>query len=157
MTYVGIDVGLGGAIAGIYGDGAWVVPMPTLGTKQRKTLDLGEIASSLVYEQRFVCLEEVSPGPKMGKAQCMRLGQSQAYIVGMLVATGIPYQIVKPRIWQKEMLTANIRGDTKRAAIAAAKALFPGVSLKRTERCTKDDDGMADALLLAEFARRLRA
>lgn len=32
--------------------------------------------------------------------------------------------------------------------------LFPGVSLLPTERCRKDNDGMAEALLMAEYAKR---
>lgn len=31
---------------------------------------------------------------------------------------------------------------------------WPGVPLRRTDRCKKDHDGMAEALLMAEYARR---
>jgi hypothetical protein len=34
------------------------------------------------------------------------------------------------------------------------RRLFPGVSLRATPRCTTDHDGMAEALLIAEYARR---
>ena len=36
-------------------------------------------------------------------------------------------------------------------SILAAKRLYPTVSLKRTERCSNDDDNIADSLLLAAY------
>ena len=36
----------------------------------------------------------------------------------------------------------------------SCKRLFPGVNLKATERCRKDHDGIAEALLIAEYGRR---
>lgn len=45
--------------------------------------------------------------------------------------------------------------DTKAMSILAAHRLFPGVSLLRTDKCKKPDDGMSDALLIAEYGRRV--
>jgi hypothetical protein len=38
--------------------------------------------------------------------------------------------------------------------VDVCKRLFPGVNLLPTERCRKESDGMAEATLLAEYARR---
>jgi hypothetical protein len=43
---------------------------------------------------------------------------------------------------------------SKNTSIAVCKRLFPDVSLLPSERCRKDHDGMAEALLMAEYARR---
>jgi hypothetical protein len=87
------------------------------------------------------------------------------WIVGvleaLLVANGIPYTKVAPKVWQKEMWQgipiqkkANKRTDTKAMSLLAAKRLFPNEDLTATERSVKPHDGKVDALLLCEFCRR---
>lgn len=44
--------------------------------------------------------------------------------------------------------------DTKRTSINASRRLFPHVSLLRNARCKTPHDGLSDALLMAEYARR---
>jgi hypothetical protein len=44
----------------------------------------------------------------------------------------------------------------KTASIVVAKRLFPNVNLARTEKSKTPDSGLADALLIAEYARRKR-
>ena len=77
-------------------------------------------------------------------------GMNFGWIQGVLQAYGIPYELIRPQKWKKEF---SITGD-KNSSIAVCKRLFPTVSLLPTEKCRKDNDGMAEALLLAEFARR---
>ena len=73
----------------------------------------------------------------------------------------VKYDLLKPwntlDEWQKDILKGvpHGPGETKSASITVAKRLFGGVSLKRTAKCRKDCDGMADALLLAEYGRRI--
>ena len=74
----------------------------------------------------------------------------------MLEALRIPYQLVAARTWQKVMLEGTPGEDTKQRSVMAAQRLFPGVDLKRSPRCRKADDGFSDALLLAEYARRIK-
>lgn len=71
----------------------------------------------------------------------------------LLTALDIPFQLVPPRTWQKTMLQGEEDSDTKKRAINAALRLFPGVDLRRTPRCTTPHDGIAEALLLAEYGR----
>ena len=77
-------------------------------------------------------------------------GENFGYIRGALEANKIAYQLIPPKTWKKEF---GLNSD-KESSIAVCKRLFPEVSLKRTERCKKDHDGMAEALLMAEYARR---
>ena len=44
--------------------------------------------------------------------------------------------------------------DTKAMALVAAKRLFPKVNLMMTSKSTVPHDGLVDALLMAEYARR---
>ena len=142
MIYIGIDPGKSGALAVISDDGAVsVVPFDT---------DTYVATLRYVPGQTRAVLEHVTAMPKQGVTSMFHFGENFGYIKGLLEANGIPYELVRPQKWKKEF---GITGD-KNSSIAVCKRLFPGVSLRRTERCRKDDDGMAEALLMAEYARR---
>jgi crossover junction endodeoxyribonuclease RuvC len=101
-------------------------------------------------DKAICCLEHVSAMPGQGVTSMFNFGQNFGWIQGLLEAHGIPYELVRPQKWKKEF---SITGD-KNSSIAVCKRLFPDVSLLPTERCRKDNDGMAEALLLCEYARR---
>ena len=95
------------------------------------------------------CLEHVTAMPKQGVTSMFNFGMNFGYIKGLLEAFGVPYELVRPQKWKKEFGISD-----KNSSVECCKRLFPGVSLHRTERCHKDDDNMAEALLMAEYARR---
>lgn len=104
-----------------------------------------------LYNQPSICcLERVNAMPKQGVVSMFNFGKNFGFIQGLLTAYSIPYELVTPQKWKKEF---QITGD-KNSSIAVCKRLFPDVDLRRTERCRKDDDGAAESLLLAEYARR---
>ena len=72
------------------------------------------------------------------------------FIQGVLKAYGIPYELVTPQKWKKEFSCTS----DKNTSIEVCKRLFPNVNLKATDRCKKYHDGMAEALLIAEYGRR---
>lgn len=83
-------------------------------------------------------------------------GQSRGF-EWMLTALGITFISTRPKTWQAVM-HADVQlfnRDPKIKSIEAAKRLWPGQSLYRTPRARKSDDGIAEALLIAEYARRL--
>ena len=77
-------------------------------------------------------------------------GQNFGWIQGVLEAFGVSYELVQPQKWKKEY---SITAD-KNTSIEVCKRLFPNVSLLPSERCRKDSDGIGEALLMAEYARR---
>ena len=77
-------------------------------------------------------------------------GTNFGFIQGVLRAYKIPFELVRPQKWKKEF---SITAD-KNSSIQVCKRLFPEVSLLRTEKCKKEDDNVAESVLLAEFARR---
>ncbi len=89
-----------------------------------------------------------------------KFGVNKGLLLGLLIANGCRYTLVPPKEWQKEVWTAADKAytgkkiDTKKTSITAATRLFPNVSLLRTDKCKKPDDNKADALLIAEYARR---
>ena len=141
MTYIGIDPGKDGALATISESGE--VAAVSFDPETYKS------ALRAVSGPAIVCLERVSAMPGQGVTSMFSFGQNFGYIQGLLEAFEIPYELVRPQKWKKAF---GISG--KNQSVEICKRLFPGVSLRRTERCKKDHDGMAEALLMAEYARR---
>ncbi len=154
---IGVDPGLDGGIARIRAGvgGVSAIPMPTIGTGRRK-----EYLPALVCELRFLddapvymFIEKAQPYPKQGVTSVFTYGRHYGIWIGICAALEIPLEEVTPRAWQKVMLGSRT-GDTKARSVECAARMFPRVSLMRTGRCSKPHDGMADALLIAEFGRR---
>lgn len=146
MTYIGIDPGKDGALAVIIDSGkASIVPFD----QDAYRLVLRQFCMQARMAQTRAVLEHVGAMPGQGVTSMFSFGENFGYLKGLLEAFEIPYELVRPQRWKKEY---GISG--KNQSIEVCKRLFPGVSLRRTERCKKDHDGMAEALLMAEFARR---
>lgn len=143
MIYIGIDPGKSGALAVVLENGT-VELFPFAEDVYKKAL------SYLQGTECKCCLERVGAMPKQGVNSMFHFGENYGFIQGMLTAYSIPYELVTPNKWKKEF---QVTGD-KNSSIDVCKRLFPDVSLRRTDRCRKDDDNMAEALLLAEFAKR---
>jgi crossover junction endodeoxyribonuclease RuvC len=143
MTYIGIDPGKSGAIAIIGDEGIGVYPF-----------DEKVYVDRLLYEKFsgpcVCCLEHVHSMPKQGVTSSFNFGLNFGWIQGVLQALCIRYELVHPQKWKKEF---SITAD-KNTSIEVCHKLFPDVNLKRTDKCKKDDDGFAEALLIAEYARR---
>jgi crossover junction endodeoxyribonuclease RuvC len=101
---------------------------------------------------KLMCaVEKVGAMPGQGVTSMFSFGQSYGFVWGVLTALGIGYQLVPPTLWKREF---GLLHTEKQGSVDVAKRLFPGVSLLPTDRCRKDSDGMSDALLIAEYARR---
>lgn len=159
-----------------------VKPMPVLKggkvrgkkTKTPDEYDLISIAYTLkFYRERAVLttlersqplpvMRSGKPDPRSGKQTLIRPGGIAQFNRGvqrgfewMLAVLDMPYQLAPPAEWMKVMhLGVPKGGTTKQRSIIAAQRLFPETDLRRTSKCTTQDDGMAEALLLAEFGRR---
>lgn len=148
MTYIGIDPGKKGAFALIYDCGSIFV----YGWDDAKFVEKirYEYYTAEKIKNIVACVEHVSAMPGQGVTSMFTFGENFGFIQGVLTAYGIPFELVRPQKWKKEF---SITSD-KNTSIEVCKRLFPDVSLKRTEKCKKDDDGLAESLLLAEYARR---
>lgn len=141
MYYVGVDPGKKGAFAVISPDWACAYPWDN---------DRFVTIMNTVKDESMVCVESVHAMPGQGVSSMFSFGKAAGFIEGILYAYRIPYQLVPPRKWKKEYSLSN----DKNQSIEVCKRLFPDVNLRPTPRCTKDNDGMAEAMLLAEYARR---
>lgn len=148
MVYIGIDPGKSGAMAVIErvaGCEEVVEVFPFDPPLYRKVLDWCR-----TREGCGCVLERVNAMPKQGVKSMFSFGGNYERIQEMLESREIPYELVTPAKWKKEF---GVTSD-KNTSIAVAQRLFPQVSLLRTEKCRKPDDGIAEALLLACYAQR---
>lgn len=145
MIYIGIDPGKKGGVATISEDGVKVYQWDD----QRFIEDMRQHANWL--DKCVAAVEKVGAMPGQGVTSMFSFGQSYGFILGVLAAFGIPYQLVSPATWKREF---GLLKSQKQGSVDVCKRLFPGVNLLPTERCRKESDGMAESLLIAEYARR---
>ena len=148
MIYIGIDPGKSGALAYINtGELKQEVVMPF--SESGYKFILCYLAENHKGELRC-CIERVNAMPGQGVTGMFNFGKNYGWVLGLLDAYAIPYETVTPKKWKAEF---GLTGE-KMESITVCKRMFPNISLLPTERCKKDNDGMAEALLLAEYARR---
>lgn len=144
---IGIDPGKTGAIAVMNDDDVFCLEQFNVD----KYVDvLSYVGSSTSSKDIKVCVEKVGAMPGQGVVSMFNFGHNLGVIEGILSALRIPYQLVPPQTWKKEF---SLTGD-KAKSIEVCKKLFPWVDLRATERSRKPSDGLAEALLMAEYARR---
>lgn len=148
MIYIGIDPGLSGALAVIHNvnDTENIISEPFSETSY---LDILKYVSKK-SDTKVCCLEHVSAMPKQGVVSTFNFGSNFGWIQGVLQAYCIPYELVRPQKWKKEF---GITAD-KNTSIEVCQRLFPELDLRRSEKSKKPDDGIAEALLMAEYAKR---
>lgn len=148
MIYIGIDPGKNGGIAVLH-----VLKNNQFVSASTYVFDESSLINILDEVKSYSCkctLEHVHAMPKQGVSSTFNFGMNFGFIQGVLKAYGIPYELVTPQKWKKEFSCTS----DKNTSIDVCKRLFPNVNLKATERCKKDHDGMAEALLIAEYGRR---
>ena len=141
--YVGIDPGKSGALAILHPDGdVKTIPFDVT----RYIVALEELKEFDV----MCCLEKVGAMPGQGVVSMFNFGHNFGFIEGVLQAFCIPYQLVPPQTWKKEF---SLTSDKARS-IEVCQKLFPKANLLATDRSRKPSDGIAEAVLMAEYARR---
>lgn len=146
-AYLGFDPGKEGAMAII---GPHLIPSAHTFDKHVYVAKLAELKTQFSL---FAVIEHVGAMPGQGVTSCFSFGESFGWLQGVLDAMLIPYELVRPQKWKKEFSCTS----DKNTSIAVAQRLFPGVDLRRTPLCRKPHDGKAEALLIAEYARRIRS
>ena len=143
--FIGIDPGKTGGIACIDAETGFASTAPF------SSVELIKLCSDNHRSIRCICcLEKVGARPNQGVTSMFNFGQNVGYIKGVLESFGIPYQEITPQKWKSEF---GLNSD-KAASAEVCRKLFPNVSLLASERSKKPHDGMAEALLMAEYARR---
>ena len=143
-AYIGIDPGKSGALAILYEDGV----------VETYTFDAGVYATVLDHVSKntdpICCLEKVGAMPGQGVVSMFNFGHNFGFIEGVLQTVKMPYQLVPPQTWKKEF---SLTSD-KAKSVEVCQKLFPNANLMATNRSRKPSDGIAEAVLMAEYARR---
>jgi hypothetical protein len=159
--YLGIDPGVSGGLAAIDAEGRPVAVTPMPDTEAEVYQFLCGVGATSLQENNAInvvaVLEKVSASPQMGTVSAFTFGRGIGVLRMALIAAEIPFDEVTPGSWQKVMGIRQQTGKTtlgsthkkdKNIAKRRAQELFPGIA--RITHAT------ADALLIAEYCRRLR-
>ena len=149
-VFCGIDPGKDGSLAILgYRETPIIVPFSeTEYANQLRRLSL--VTRNGIDGSVFCVVEHVNAMPGQGVTSCFSFGQNFGFILGLLTAYCIPYELVRPQRWKKEFGCTS----DKNTSIEVAQRMFPGVDLRRTEKCKKPHDGIAEAPLMASYAKR---
>lgn len=173
---IGIDPGKNGAIAISDADGvvAFIV-MPKIGNVF-DIHELNQFFRKLKPEAFHVVIEDVHAIYGSAAGATFNFGFGCGLLQGLLVARDFSYTLIQPKKWQKVMYEGvpeirkpsilikkgkragqTVKGglDTKAMSLLAAKRLYPTMSFLATPRCKKPHDGIVDALLIAEYGKRV--
>lgn len=158
--YLGIDNGLTGGLVALSdhpGPPIAMWPMPTQGKAKGNEVDCKGVWEfvSLYFNtlEELTVLIEVPGKHSPGLQALCSMWDSFGAIRAILESRGIRHHRVAPQTWQKYMLGNVEKGQTKPAALAKCRQLWPDESFLRTPRCSKPDDGICDAALIAEYGR----
>ena len=151
-AYIGIDPGLSGAIAVICGARVQVFDAPSIAVKKGNdylVAQMAQLVRDAVFgsDSSFAILEAGIAMPKQSSSTTAKQARGGGIWEGLLAMAAVPYELVSPSSWKKAM---GVTADKGEARVLAQK-LFPQVAelLVRVK-----DDGRAEALLIAEYAKR---
>lgn len=147
QVFFGVDPGQKGGIAIIDADNRFALAWRYPHDMNNATRLLREILAE--HQVRLAAIEKVHSMPKQGIASSFKFGMNFGGWQWALCALQVPYVLVTPQQWQKQLLDAGT-GETKARSLSMARRLFPSVDLSK-----KADDGKADALHLARWAMHM--
>jgi hypothetical protein len=140
MVFLGIDPGTGGGFAAVDERGHWLATCRMPSNEQDVLAWLQQWPDGVTR----AVLEYVRSSPQMGVRSAFTFGAGYGGLRMALVACNVPFDEVTPGKWQNVMQCRT--GGDKNVTKRRATELFPGAKVTHA---------VADALLLAEFARRL--
>lgn len=164
ICVIGIDPGLTGAIAVLKIDPNTSILLDYLlynipikkNSKNKLIYSIPEMAqilrkysSGYSSEETQIFLEDVHSIPRFKSRPEVSLDRIIGIWQGIIETLEIPYTLVIPQKWKKEF---NLITHNKKEAIRVARELFPG-AVNQLGR--KKDIDKADALLIAEYGRRI--
>jgi hypothetical protein len=163
-SYIGIDNGASGGLAGIFSTGqVWVTPTKVLklGAKGGRILDIqgnldwiarfAEVARESYGDAVFVAYEQGQKQPRFGCKGNYSTGASNEFWRVLLTLAKFAHTPVNPKSWQG-LILKDIRGDdTKVQAAQVVVQRFPALDL--SEYNQEQRGGITDALCIALWAK----
>lgn len=154
--YIGIDPGAKGFVCVCCGGVYTHIPLrESPKSKGINPAVLKELRGISERGDCVCCIESVHAMPGQGVSSTFTFGQNFGMILGVVSANSIPYELVSPNKWQKEMVTAADKCEsTKQSSYNAARRLHPDMDFRRSVRARNFDDNKVDATLICDYAIR---
>lgn len=143
---IGIDPGANGGVAWIdYNGKACVEKIPdSLQDLWELICDITRYPKSSIDGRSYKAyIEQVASSPQMGVVSAFSFGRGYGNLEMALTAAGIPFERVRPQVWQKALNCMT--GGSKNITKARAQELFPD---------RKITHATADALLIAYYGTK---
>lgn len=145
IYWLGIDPGSRGAAALVDPAG---MPVAAIGWARRTESEIAAALTALRARAGPAALvravlERVTANPRMARGAAFSFGRSYGLVLGLVVAAGVPVDLVSPARWQRTL--GCLTGGNKQVTLARARGLFPGVTITRDT---------ADAWLIAYYGWR---
>jgi len=152
-AWVGIDPGQTGGLALLDAKGELidVQRMPAIDNEVSGLLLAALLHDwrDMVQDQVRVFIEQVHSMPGQGVSTTFKFGKNFGIALGVVQAMGLPLERVTPQAWKK---TFVLTGKDKDASRGKATELWPSMAARWK---LKKDNGLSDAALIAEHARRV--
>lgn len=143
MLFLGFDPGQSGGVGIIRSDN--IEAFAFSGMTERDIHELvNQIRGRYADNEIYAMLEQVNAFPGQGISSTWKFGQHYGFLRGILTAQSIPFELVRPQVWQKAM--GCLTGGDKNISKAAAQRLFPSIKMTHA---------ISDAILICEYARRI--
>ena len=168
-VFAGIDPGLKGAIVLLDESrqmpGFWEMPVEKIKGKNEIDLALLNGLFTEFPDDTKVFMEEVHSMPNQGVASMFKFGKGFGILQGMLTAHGFDITLVRPQQWQKfqyGLFQFDENLSPKERSLIIGRQGYPGhvkkfTSPGRKKGTIKYHDGLVDALLIADYGRRINS
>lgn len=146
--FAGVDPGLRGGIAIVDEAGKILAlkPMPTSKQGDKKVINFAAVAGFLKeWEPDLVVIEKVSAMPGQGVVSMFSFGYGYGGLVGVVETMGMPYELVRPQVWQKTTIAGIDKKLGKARSVVYCQHYYPEAEITK--------DGIADAVCMAIVAK----
>lgn len=152
ICVIGIDPGKQGAIALLCSDPPTTLFWLLSEIEESRTTPFEDIVKG--YGVQHAYIEKAQSFPQQGIVSTFNYAMGFGKILGWCEMLSLPYTLVRPNLWTKEMHVGCSGKDAKAKSTQAVKRLFPNEKLK-LEGSVRLHSGLVDALLIAEYGRRI--
>lgn len=158
-AWVGVDPGKSGALAVISkSEEVLIFETPVVSVGKKKDYDLDEIKNIIRSVKRKyrlkTAVELVHAMPGQGVTSMFSMGYGLGIWRMALVALDVPHEMVTPQAWKKLLMAGQPKD--KQASVLVASQIYPHASPLLYGKKGGKKDGNADALLIAEWLKRMR-